>query len=110
MTGLKIAGQKLFTQCIVAVKAETGEYVWHYQTGTENVHNENNQVMMADLLINGEKRHVALNAPKNGFFYILDAKNGKLLSANPLVKTTSANAYQLPSAKPALIPASQGGS
>jgi len=109
MTGIKIAGEKLFTQCIVAVKADTGEYVWHYQTGTENVHNENNQIMMADLLINGEKRHVALTAPKNGFFYILDAKTGKLLSAKPLVKTTWASAYELQSAKPILIPASQGG-
>jgi len=93
----------------VAVKADTGEYVWHYQTGTENVHNENNQIMMADLLINGEKRHVALTAPKNGFFYILDAKTGKLLSAKPLVKTTWASAYDLQSAKPVLIPTSQGG-
>ena len=109
MTGIKIGGEKLFTQCIIAVKADTGEYVWHYQTGTENVHNENNQIMMADLTINGEKRHVALTAPKNGFFYILDAKTGKLLSAKPLVKTTWASAYDLQSAKPVLIPASQGG-
>ncbi len=109
MTGIKIAGEKLFTQCIIAVKADTGEYVWHYQTGTENVHSENNQIMMADLMINGEKRHVALTAPKNGFFYILDAKTGKLLSAKPLVKTTWASAYDLQSAKPVLIPASQGG-
>src|SRR5258708_10071165 len=65
--------------------------------------------MMADLTINGEKRHVALTAPKNGFFYILDAKTGKLLSAKPLVKTTWASAYDLQSAKPVLIPASQGG-
>ena len=109
MTGIKIGGEKLFTQCIVAVKADTGEYVWHYQTGTENVHNENNQIMMADLMINGEKRHVALTAPKNGFFYILDAKTGKFLSAKPLVKTTWATSYDLQTAKPVLIPASQGG-
>ena len=109
MTGIKIGGEKLFTQCIVAVKADTGEYVWHYQTGTENVHSENNQIMMADLMINGEKRHVALTAPKNGFFYILDAKTGKLLSAKPLVKTTWASSYDLQTGRPVLIPASQGG-
>src|SRR5260370_7511655 len=105
MTGLKIAGEKLFTQCIVAVKADTGEYVWHYQTGTENVHSENNQIMMADLMINGEKRHVALTAPKNGFFYILDAKTGKLLSAKPLVKTPWPPSYALQPGPPILIPA-----
>jgi quinohemoprotein ethanol dehydrogenase len=109
MAGVKITGEKLFSQCIIAVKADTGEYVWHYQTGTENVHNENNQIMMADLMINGEKRHVALTAPKNGFFYILDAKTGKLLSAKPLVKTTWATSYDLQTAKPVLLPASQGG-
>jgi quinohemoprotein ethanol dehydrogenase len=109
MAGVKITGEKLFSQCIIAVKADTGEYVWHYQTGTENVHNENNQIMMADLPINGEKLHVVLTAPKNGFFYILDAKTGKLLSAKPLVKTTWATSYDLQTAKPVLIPPSQGG-
>ena len=109
MAGVKITGEKLFSQCIIAVKADTGEYVWHYQTGTEDVHNENNQIMIADLLINGEKHHVALTAPKNGFFYILDAKTGKLLSAKPLVKTTWATSYDLQTAKPVLVPVSQGG-
>src|SRR6266567_2008945 len=109
MTGIKITGEKLFSQCVIAVKLDTGEYVWHYQTGTENVHNENNQIMLADLMINREKRHVALTAPKNGFFYILDAKTGKLLSAKPLVKTTWATSYDLQTARPILVPASQGG-
>ena len=109
MTGVKITGEKLFSQCIIAVKADTGEYLWHFQTGTENVHSENNQIMMADLMINGEKRHVAMTAPKNGFFYILDAKTGRLLSAKPLVKTTWAASYDLQTGRPVLIPASQGG-
>src|SRR5436309_2514546 len=109
MTGVKITGEKLFSQCIIAVKADTGEYVWHFQTGTEGVHSENNQIMMADLTINGEKRHVAMTAPKNGFFYILDAKTGRLLSAKPLVKTTWATSYDPQTGRPVLIPASQGG-
>ncbi len=109
MAGTQITGEKLFSQCIIAVDAETGKYVWHYQTGTEGVHNENNQILMADLPMNGERRHVALTAPKNGFFYILDAKTGKLLSAKPLVKTTWASSYDLETGKSVLIPASQGG-
>src|SRR3989475_9137718 len=109
MTGVKIIGEKLFSQCIIAVDAETGKYVWHYQTGAEGVHNENNQILMADLPLNGERRHVVMTAPKNGFFYILDAKTGKLLSAKPLVKTTWASSYDLQTSKPVLIPASQGG-
>jgi PQQ-dependent dehydrogenase (methanol/ethanol family) len=109
MAGVKITGEKLFSQCVIAVKADTGEYVWHFQTGTEGVHNENNQILMADLVLNGEKRHVVMTAPKNGFFYILDARTGKLLSAKPLVKTTWATSYDLQTSRPVLIPASQGG-
>jgi len=103
LAGSKISGEKLFSQCVIAVDADTGKYEWHYQTGTEGVHNENNQNLIADLVLNGEKRHVVLTAPKNGFFYILDARTGKLLSAKPLVKTTWASAYDLQTSKPILI-------
>jgi len=65
MAGTQITGEKLFSQCVIAVDAETGKYVWHYQTGAEGVHNENNQIVMADLPINGERRHVVMTAPKN---------------------------------------------
>ncbi len=75
---IKPTGDRLFGECIIAVNADTGEYVWHYQTGTEGIHSENNHILMADLVLNGEKRHVAMTAPKNGFFYVLDAKTGKL--------------------------------
>ena len=109
LAGTQITGEKLFSQCIIAVDAETGKYVWHFPTGTEGVHNENNQIVMADLTINGERHHVAMTAPKNGFFYILDAKTGKVLSAKPLVQTTWASAYDVQTQKPILIPASQGG-
>src|ERR1700681_4511298 len=88
---IKATGDRLFGECIIAVNADTGEYVWHYQTGTEGVHSENNHIVMADLMIDGEKRHVAMTVPKNGFFFVLDAKTGKLLSANPLVKLCCAN-------------------
>jgi quinohemoprotein ethanol dehydrogenase len=109
MTSIKPKGEKLFSQCIIAVNANTGEYVWHYQTGTEGVHSENNHIVMTDLLINGKRRHVAMTVPKNGFFYVLDAKTGKLLSAKPLVKTTWATSIDLQTGKPVLVPVSQGG-
>jgi quinohemoprotein ethanol dehydrogenase len=109
MSAIKATGERLYGECIIAVNADTGEYVWHYQTGTEGVHSENNHIVMADLTLNGEKRHVAMTVPKNGFFYVLDAKSGKLLSANPLVKTTWASSVNLETGKPVLIPASAGG-
>ena len=109
MSAIKATGERLFGECIIAVDADTGEYVWHYQTGTEGVHSENNHIVMGDLVISGEKRHVAMTVPKNGFFYILDAKTGKLLSAKPLVKTTWASSINLETGKPVLIPVSEGG-
>src|SRR5205807_8430337 len=95
LAGTQITGEKLFSQCVIAVDADTGKYVWHFQTGTEGVHNENNQIVIAVLRISDERRNMAMTAPKNGFFYILDAKTGKLLSAKLLVKTTWASGHDL---------------
>jgi quinohemoprotein ethanol dehydrogenase len=105
---VKATGGRLFGECIIAVNADTGEYVWHYQTGTEGVHSENNHIVMADLGIDGEKRHVAMTAPKNGFFFMLDAKTGKLLSAKPLTKLVWASAIDLQTGRAVVIPRSEG--
>jgi quinohemoprotein ethanol dehydrogenase len=106
---IKATGDRLFGECIIAVNADTGHYVWHYQTGAEGIPSENNHIMMADLVINGEKRHVAMTAPKNGFFFVLDAKTGKLLSAKPLVKVVWATSIDLQTGRAVLVPRSEGG-
>ncbi len=76
-------GDNLFLSSILALKPDTGEYVWHYQTtpGDSWDYTATQHIMTADLTINGEKRHVVMQAPKNGFFYVLDATSGKLISA-----------------------------
>src|SRR5438094_110661 len=79
------------------------------ETGKEGVHSENNHIVMADLVIDGEKRHVVMTVPKNGFFFVLDAKTGKLLSAKPLVKTVWASSIDLTTGRAVRISASQGG-
>jgi quinohemoprotein ethanol dehydrogenase len=109
LSSIKVSGDKLFSGCIIAVNADAGEYVWHFQTSSPGMQTENNHILMADLNINGEKRHVAMTAPKNGFFYILDAKTGKLLSAKPLVKTVWANAIDLQTGRAIETPKSAGG-
>jgi quinohemoprotein ethanol dehydrogenase len=78
----------LYLSCIVALRADTGEYVWHYQTTPHESwdYDGTQQITIADLVIKGKKRHVAMQASKNGFFYVLDAKTGELLSAEPFVK------------------------
>ncbi len=77
-------GDNLFLASIVAVKPETGKYVWHYQTtpGETWDYTATQPFIIADILIKGAKRHVVMQAPKNGFFYVLDAGTGELLSAD----------------------------
>jgi quinohemoprotein ethanol dehydrogenase len=80
-----LPGAKLFSGSIVAVRADTGEYVWHYQTSTPRRQTENFHIVLADLPIGGKTRHVAMSAARNGTYYVLDAATGELLSASPLV-------------------------
>jgi quinohemoprotein ethanol dehydrogenase len=109
LSSIKVTGDKLFSGCIIAVNADTGEYVWHFQTSAPGMQTENNHILMADLTINGEKRHVVMTAPKNGFFYVLEAKSGRLLSAKPLVKTVWASAVDLQTGRAVETPKSAGG-
>jgi quinohemoprotein ethanol dehydrogenase len=109
LSSIKVSGDKLFAGCIIAVKADTGEYVWHFQTSSPGLQTENNHILMADLLLDGEQHHVVMTAPKNGFFYVLDARNGKLLSARALVKLAWATSVDLQTARAVEIPASEGG-
>jgi PQQ-dependent dehydrogenase (methanol/ethanol family) len=80
-------GDHLYLSSIVALDVNTGKYVWHYQaTPNESWDYDNTSPLMtADLTIGGEKRHVVMQAPKNGFFYVLEARTGKLLSADAYV-------------------------
>ncbi|MEE8663330.1 MAG: PQQ-dependent dehydrogenase, methanol/ethanol family [Acetobacter sp.] len=80
-------GNNLFLGSIVAVKPETGEYVWHFQETPMDQwdYTSVQQIMTLDLPINGETRHVIVHAPKNGFFYIIDAKTGEFLSGENYV-------------------------
>lgn len=78
---LTVGGRKLFSGCIVAVNAATGRLNWYYQTSPDT---ENMQIVMAHLAIGGRERYVAMTVPKNGTFYVLDARTGKLISSRPL--------------------------
>ncbi|HEX5006318.1 MAG TPA: PQQ-dependent dehydrogenase, methanol/ethanol family, partial [Hyphomonadaceae bacterium] len=77
-------GDNLFLSSILALKPDTGEYVWHYQTtpGESWDYTATQHIMLADIEINGAKRKVAMQAPKNGFFYVLDRATGELLAAD----------------------------
>ena len=78
-------GDSLYTSSIVAVDADTGEYKWHFQETPEDRwdYDSNAPITVADIDVGGQKRHVVMHAPKNGYFYVLDAKSGQFLSAKP---------------------------
>ena len=99
-------GDNLFLSSIVALRAETGEYVWHYQTtpGDDWDFDGTEPIMTADLTIDGQRRHVVMQAPKNGFFYVLDAETGKLLSAKPIAPTNWATGIDLATGHPIETP------
>jgi len=85
-------GDNLFLASIVALDAATGAYRWHYQTtpGETWDYTATQPIILADLQIDGKTRKVAMQAPKNGFFYVVDRENGRLISAKPFVPMSQA--------------------
>ena len=75
-------GDNLFLSSIVALRPDTGEYVWHYQTtpGETWDYTATQQITLADIEVDGVVRKVLMQAPKNGFFYVLDRATGEFIS------------------------------
>jgi len=84
-------GDNLFLTSVVALKPGTGQYLWHYQeTPAESWDFTATQSMiLADLNIGGAKRKVLMQAPKNGFFFVIDRTNGKPIMAEKFAKTVT---------------------
>ncbi|MCP5145217.1 MAG: PQQ-dependent dehydrogenase, methanol/ethanol family [Gammaproteobacteria bacterium] len=97
-------GDNLFLCSVVALDADTGEYRWHYQEvpGEEWDYTCTSSMIQADLTIDGQPRKVLLHAPKNGFFYVLDRTNGKVISANNYVPVTWASRIDLATGRPVI--------
>ncbi len=88
-------GDNLFLSSIVALDPDTGKYVWHYQEtpGDNWDYTATQPMILADLRIDGRLRKVILHAPKNGFFFVIDRTNGKLVSAKNFVDVNWATGY-----------------
>lgn len=99
-------GDNLFLSSIVALDAQSGAYKWHYQTnpGESWDYNAAMDIQLADLTIDGKQRKVLLTAPKNGFFYVIDRTNGKLISAQPFAKVTWASGIDMKTGRPIDVP------
>lgn len=99
-------GDQLYLSSIVALDAKTGRLKWYYQeTPGDNWDFTAVQPMiLTRMTIDGEDRPVVLHAPKNGFLYILDRRDGKLLRANPIVRVNWAKSIDMKTGRPVLDP------
>jgi quinohemoprotein ethanol dehydrogenase len=88
-------GDNLYLASLVALNADTGKYVWHYQEtpGDHWDYTSTQPMILADLTIDGAPRKVILHAPKNGFFFVVDRTNGKFISAKNFVDVNWATGY-----------------
>jgi len=95
-------GDNLYLSSIVALDVDTGKVEWYYQTTPADNwdYTAVQQIMLADLVINGVPRKVLMQAPKNGFFYVLDRITGDLIYADPYTKVTWAKGVDLETGRP----------
>lgn len=102
-------GDNLFLSSILALDPDTGEYKWHYQQNPGETwdYTATQQITLADLQIDGKTRKVLMQAPKNGFFYVIDRSNGKLISAEPYAPQNWAERIDLETGRPVEIPAAR---
>jgi PQQ-dependent dehydrogenase (methanol/ethanol family) len=99
----------LYAASIVAVRPDTGEYVWHYQEtpGDSWDYDAVSPMMTMDLKLGGEKKHVLVQPSKNGFVYVLEAATGKLLSADAFTEVNWATGVDLATGRPIEVPGSR---
>ena len=102
-------GDNLFLTSIVALDPDTGAYMWHYQQNPGETWDftATQQMTLADLEIDGRIRKVILQAPKNGFFYVIDRSDGKLISAEPDAQQNWAERIDLETGRPVEIEAAR---
>jgi PQQ-dependent dehydrogenase (methanol/ethanol family) len=95
-------GDNLYLSSIVALKPDTGEMVWHYQTtpGDDWDYTATQHIILADIMIDGVLRKVLMQAPKNGFFYVIDRTTGKLISAKPYTTISWASGVDMATGRP----------
>jgi len=99
-------GDNLYTCTLVALDADTGQLKWHYQFTPHDVHDwDSAQVpVLGDLTIGGQPRKVVMFANRNGFYYVIDRTNGKLLLAKPFTATATNWAQEIgPDGKPIVL-------
>ena len=95
-------GDNLYLSSILALNPDDGSYAWHYQTtpGETWDYTATQHMILADLELGGKPRKVIMQAPKNGFFYVLDRQTGELLSADAYATVTWATHVDMETGRP----------
>ena len=100
-TSEKRKGDNLYVASILALKPKTGEIAWHYQVAPNDVWDWDSwEIILGDLRVDGRMRKVAMHMSRNGFLYVLDRANGKLLSAKPYAHLNWATHVDLATGRP----------
>ena len=88
-------GDNLFTDSVVALDPDTGKLKWWYQFTPNDSHDWDSEedLVLADRMMDGKMRKLLLHTDRNGVFYVLDRTNGKFISAKPFVKVTWAKGW-----------------
>ena len=88
-------GDNLFTGSIVAVNADTGKMVWHFQSSPHDTHDwdSTQTAVLIDDEVNGQKRKLIAQAARNGHYFLLDRATGKALVSSEYVKSNWSNGY-----------------
>jgi alcohol dehydrogenase (cytochrome c)/quinohemoprotein ethanol dehydrogenase len=102
-------GDNLYLASIIALKPDTGEYVWHYQTTPADTwdYDAVSPMMTLDLTIDGAPKHVVVQPNKNGFLYVLEAATGKLISADAFTEVNWATGVDMKTGRPKVVPAAR---
>ncbi|MFM9967875.1 MAG: PQQ-binding-like beta-propeller repeat protein [Burkholderiales bacterium] len=97
-------GDALYTNSVVAIRPKTGKIEWHYQYTPNDLYDVDatNELVLAELRIDGQMRKVIMNGNKNGYFYVIDRTNGKLLAAHAMTRINWATHVDLKSGRPVL--------
>lgn len=99
-------GDNLYLSSIVALKPATGEYVWHFQTTPAESWDftATQHIILADLTIEGRQRKVLMQAPKNGFFYVIDRVTGEFIHGRNYVHVTWTTGLDPKTGRPGVVP------
>jgi alcohol dehydrogenase (cytochrome c) len=103
-------GDNLFTNAVFAVRPKTGERVWYYQTTPQDSFDYDavQTPIIGNVNVGGTARKVVMQPNRNGFLYVLDAKDGKLLAANTFGKVNWASGVDLKTGRPIITDVFKG--